>query len=156
MNLNLLSNILWFSFALLVAIAVQIPMLIKGTYNFILPNTLTIVLAVLYIHLSFNFYKVKAHVNKWYRYFVFVSNVILFIYLLNRLEVVLNLIDSMDIYKILPDKYIELAETANLLAYIKSEYLLFSVMLFVMMIYYNITIIRSFYKRAQIVKETKL
>lgn len=156
MNLNVLSNILWFVFAILVAVAIQIPMLLKGSYNFILPNTITIVLAVFYIHLSFNFYKIKAHVSKWFRYFVFVGNIILFIYLLNRLELVLNLADSMDIYKILPDKYIGLTETANLLAYIKNEYLLFSVMLFVMMIYYNITIVRSFYNRARLVKETKL
>ena len=57
MNLSLFKNVIWLFVAILVAIAIQTPMLWHGDYQFILPNTLIVVLSIIYFRNTFDSYQ---------------------------------------------------------------------------------------------------
>ena len=143
MNIPLIKSLAWLLISILVAIAIQVPMLWHGNYAFILPNTLIVVLTVLSIRNTIEFDEVGLHKNKWFRYFLFMSNLFLFIYLLNRLELLAGIIDSMDMSALIDSSTITLSESVDLFKYINKEYLILSIASFVSMFVYNIKIIHK-------------
>lgn len=156
MKAERIKTIVWLLFAALASIAVQIPMLWHGEYHFILPNFLIVFLTIVSIRNSFEFYSILFHKNKWLRYALFVLNIFLFIYILNRLELVLGVIDSMAMDQLISSDSISLNEAVDLMKYINNEFLLFSIASFVGLAIYNIRILTSFWKKASIKREKKL
>ena len=146
----------WLVFAMIASIAVQTPMLWHGEYHFLLPNLLIVFVTITSIRNSFEFYIIGLHKNKWVRYALFVFNIFLFIYILNRLELILGVIDSMAMDQLITSDSISLNEAVDLMKYINTEFLLFSVSSFVGIIIYNIRILSSFWKKATIKRERKL
>lgn len=137
--------------------AFQIPMLWHGEYTFLPYNMLIILITILYLKNTFDFKNIKLHYNKWWRYGFFVFNIFLFIFLLNRVELLLGYIDSMSIDKlILSKEYLNMNESSKLLKYINAEYLLFTISSFAAIAVYNIRILTSFWKRTKIKRERKL
>ena len=151
-----IKSIIWLFFAVLASIAVQIPMLWHGEYHFLMPNFLIVFVTIISIRNSFEFYTIALHKNKWVRYALFVLNIFLFIYILNRLELVLGVIDSMAMNQLISSDSISLNESVDLMKYINNEFLLFSVSSFVGLVIYNIRILTSFWKKATIKREKKI
>lgn len=156
MNINLIKTVIWVFVAIIVAVAVQIPMLWQGEYQFILPNSLIIFVTVLYLRNAFDFKLIGLHQNKWIKYAIFVMNIFLFIYLLNRLELMMGIIDNMDINKLIVSDTIGFNSSVELFQYINKEYLFFSVASFVAIALYNIKLLASFWKKAGIKRERQL
>ncbi len=156
MDVKLIKSLIWFSVAVLVAVIIQIPMLWQGEYHYMLNNTLIIALTILFLRNAFDFKQISLHKNKWVRYFIFVLNIFLFIYILNRLEFMLGLIDNMDMNKLITSDNMSLSASVELFQYIHKEYLFFSVASFVAIAIYNIKLLTSFWQRAQIKRERQL
>ena len=156
MNIPLIKNLTWLFIALLVAAAIQVPMLWHGEYAFLLPNTLIVVISIVSLRNTIDFDEISFHKNKWFRYFTFVLNIFLFIYLLNRLELLTGIIDSMDMSALINSSSISLSESVDLFKYINKEYIIMSIASFVAMFVYNIKILRSFWKRSNVKRERKL
>lgn len=151
-----IKSIVWLIFAVIASFAVQTPMLWHGEYHFLLPNLLIVFVTITSIRNSFEFYSIPLHRNKWVRYALFVLNIFLFIYILNRLELVLGVIDSMAMNQLISSDSISLNESVELMKYINNEFLLFSVSSFIGIIIYNIRILTSFWKKAIVKREKKL
>lgn len=157
MQADLIKNALWLSVAFIVALAFQIPMLWHGEYTFIINNMLIILVTILYLRSAFDFKNIHLHYNKWARYLIFCLNIFLFIFILNRAEVLLGYVDSMSIDKLIISKeYLSMSESAKLLAYINTEYLLFTIASFAAIAVYNLRILTSFWKRTKLKRERKL
>lgn len=156
MNIPLIKNLTWFFIAFLIAFAVQVPMLWHGKYAFLMPNTLIVVLSILALRNTFEFNEIDWHRGKWFRYFIFVINIFLFIFLLNRLELITGIIDSMDMSALIQSDTITLSESVDLFKYINKEYLILTITSFVAMFVYNIKILRSFWQRSTVKRERKL
>ncbi|MCB9257467.1 MAG: hypothetical protein H6579_10080 [Chitinophagales bacterium] len=156
MKLNYLKSLIWLFVAILLTLAVQVPMLWQGNYLFLLPNSLTILLSVLYIRNGLDFKNIEWHKNKWLRYVVFVLNIFLFIFILNRLELFLGYVDSMSIESILKIKNYENFNLIEMLQYIHNEYLLFSIASFLAIVFYNIKLFTSFWNRSKLKSERPL
>jgi len=154
---NLIKNILWITIAFIVAIAFQIPMLWHGEYTFLVYNMMLIVLTIIYIRNFFDFESLNFHYKKWWKYGIFMLNILLFIFFLNRAEILLGHVDSMAIDKLIISKeYLSMEESSKLLKYINTEYLLFTISTFVAIAVYNIKILASFWKRTKIKRERKI
>lgn len=147
---------IWLLVAVLLALAIQVPMLWQGKYLFLLPNTLCIMLTVLYIRNGLDFRNIAWHKSKWLRYIIFVLNIFLFIFILNRLELFLGYVDSMSIESILKIKNYESFNLLEMLKYINNEYLLFSVASFLAIAFYNIKLFTSFWNRSKLKSERQL
>lgn len=132
-------------------------MLWHGDYTFLSYNILIVLITVLYFRNAFDFKNLKLHYNKWARYFLFCLNIFLFIFLLNRVEILLGHVDSMAIDKLIKSKeYLSMEESAKLLKYINTEYLFFTISSFTAIAVYNIRILTSFWKRTKIKRERKI
>ena len=156
MNIPLIKNLSWLLIAIVVAIAVQIPMLWHGDYAFLLPNTMIVIISILALRNAIDFNEIGWHKNKWFRYFIFVLNIFLFIYLLNRLELLTGVIDSMDMSALIANQEMSLSESVDLFKYINKEYIILSIASFVAMFVYNIQILRSFWRKSKVKREKKL
>lgn len=157
MQANTIKNAIWVIIAIIIAISFQIPMLWHGEYNFITYNMLIIFVTVLYFRNTFDFKNIKLHYNKWARYIIFCFNIFLFIFILNRVELLLGFIDSMAIDKLInSEEYLSMSESSKLLNYINAEYLLFTISSFAAIAAYNLRILISFWKRTKIKRERKL
>lgn len=156
MNIPLIKNLSWLLIAVLVAVAIQFPMLWHGNYTFLFPNTLIIMITILSVRNTIEFEEVALHKNKWLRYFIFVLNIFLFIFILNRLELLTGIIDSMDMSALIESDSISLGESVELFKYINKEYTILSIASFVAMFVYNLKILRSFWKRSKVKRERKL
>lgn len=156
MNINLIKTIIWVFVAIIAAVTVQIPMLWQGEYQFILPNSLVVFVTVLYLRNAFDFKHISLHQNKWIKYAIFVMNIFLFIYLLNRLELMMGIIDNMDMNKLIISDTIGFDSSVELFQYIHKEYLFFSIGSFVAIAIYNIKLLASFWKKAEIKRERQL
>jgi hypothetical protein len=131
-------------------------MLWHGKYAFVLPNTIIVVATILSIRNTVEFNEIGLHQNKWFRYILFMFNFFLFIYLLNRLELLTGIIDSMNMSALIVSKTITLTESVDLFKYINKEYIILSIASFVSMFVYNIKILRSFWKNSTVKRERKL
>ena len=156
MSITSIKNILWLLIALVAAFVFQIPMLLQGKYLFFWNNTLIIVTSITYLRNTLDFDQIFYHSNKWFRYGIFVFNILLFMFILNRLEILLGHIDSMAMHNLMLSDTISLQGSVDLFQYIHKEYLIFSVASFVGIVVYNIRILRSFWKRAKIKREKQL
>lgn len=156
MNTPLVKTFIWLFVALSVSVAFQIPMLWQGTYHFLYPNLLIVFVSIITIRNSFEFYSISFHQNKWLRYFLFVLNIFIFIYIINRLEIVLGIVDSMDVQKLITSSSITFNESVALLKYVSKEYLFFSVASFVGIAIYNIRILSSFWRKSKVKREQQL
>lgn len=156
MSITSIKNILWLLIALVAAFVFQIPMLLQGEYLYFWNNTLIIITSITYLRNTLDFDQIFYHSNKWLRYGIFVFNILLFMFILNRLEIVLGHIDSMAMHKLMQSETITLQGSVDLFQYIHKEYLIFSVGSFVGIVVYNIRILRSFWKKAKIKREKQL
>lgn len=157
MQANTIKTALWVVIAIIIALAFQLPMLWHGEYTFIIPNLLIIIVTILYFRNAFDFKSIKLHYSNWARYLIFSFNIFLFIFILNRVEVLLGHIDSMAINKLIISKeYLSMNESSKLLNYINTEYFLFSISSFAAIAAYNIRILTSFWKRTKIKSERKI
>lgn len=156
MQPHLLKTIIWFIVATLVSLAVQTPMIWHGEYYFLFSNLLIVFVAIVSLRNAFEFYSIGFHRNKWLRYCILVFNLFVFIYLINRLEIILGIIDGMDVEKLITSSSISFNETVDLLKYIKKEYLFFSMASFVGIIIYNLRLLASFWKNSQLKKEQRI
>lgn len=156
MNISLLKTLIWLFVAFLVAIAFQIPMLWHGEYYLLLPNTLIIASSIFYLRNALEFNSVFFHKNKWVRYLIFVLNIVLFIYLMNRLELVMGFVDSLAMENILKTAPIDFNKSLELLNYVGKEYLAFSIASFVAIAVYNVKIFTSFWGKAKVKSERQL
>jgi hypothetical protein len=156
MNVPLIKNLTWLFIAIILALAIQVPMLWHGKYAFLFPNTLIVVVSVLALRNTLEFEQVAWHRSKWFRYIVFTGNIFLFLYLLNRLEALTGVIDSMRMSALIESDTISLSESVDLFKYINKEYIVITIASFVAMIVYNVKILRSFWKNSTVKRERKL
>lgn len=156
MDTKLIKSLIWIFVALIASFAIQIPMLWQGDYALLYPNILIVFVSIMSIRNTFEFYSIGLHKNKWLRYFLLVINLFVFIYILNRLELLLGIIDSMDMKSLITSSTITFDESVELLRYINKEYLFFSVASFVGLIIYNIRILTSFWKKSTLKREQRL
>tara|TARA_B110000037_G_C17036577_1_gene471878 strand:- start:696 stop:1172 length:477 start_codon:yes stop_codon:yes gene_type:complete len=146
MQTPLIKTLIWVLVAIITSVAIQIPMLWHGDYAFLYPNLLIVFISIMSIRNSFEFYNIGFHRNKWSRYFLFVLNIFIFLYILNRLEIVLGVIDSMDVKNLISSSTITFNETVDVLKYVNKEYLFFSIASFVGLAIYNLRLLASFWK----------
>lgn len=156
MSVKSIKNILWLLIALIAAFVFQIPMLFQGEYLYFWNNTLIILVSITYFRNALDFDQIFYHGNKWSRYGIFVFNILIFMFILNRLEIVLGHIDSMAMHKLMKSETITLQGSVDLFRYIHKEYLIFSVASFVGIVVYNFRILSSFWKKAKIKREKQL
>ncbi len=156
MSITNIKNILWLFIALIAAFVFQIPMILQGKYLYFWNNTLIIITSIIYFRNALDFDQIFYHRSKWLRYGIFIFNILLFMFILNRLEIVLGHIDSMAMNKLMQSETITLQGSVDLFRYIHKEYLIFSVASFVGIVVYNIRILSSFWKKAKIKREKQL
>ncbi len=152
-NIKLLL-VLFLSF--IAAIAFQIPMIWYGSYSLLGLNFLVIFISIFYLYSILEFKNVFYHFIKRVKQVLFLFNVFLFIYIFNRLEFVLGIVDSMAIEKLVANFPKSPSEQIRLLQYINTEYLAFSIGALIMIIVYNSRILASFWSKSTLIRETKL
>lgn len=149
-------EIVWWLIAFTLAFAVVYPITSQAEYVHILPNVLIVILTVTYLRYILTFKKLWFLKNRYLRIGWFIFNIYLFIYILNRLEVVSGAIDSFAVFDLFKHHNLTLVSEKQLIDYISVQYLSFSIASFVGIIGYNIRILASFWSRSKVKEENKI
>lgn len=144
---------LWLVVSVALAIGILYPVTSQTNYLHILPNFLVVVLAFNYLRYGVTFEKLWFLKTKAVRVGWFIINIYLFIYMLNRMELILTAIDSYAVFEVFTGHQLSLTEEKKLLDYIHVEYIVFSMAAFLGIIVYNFRILASFWRSGRVVKE---
>lgn len=149
-------EIVWWLIAFTLAFAVVYPITSQTEYVHILPNVLIVILTVTYLRYILTFKKLWFLKNRYLRIGWFIFNIYLFIYILNRLEVVSGAIDSFAVFDLFKHHNLTLVSEKQLIDYISVQHLSFSIASFVGILGYNIRILASFWSRSKVKEENKI
>lgn len=148
-----IQEFIWLLVSVLFAIGICYPVTLQAEYLHLLPNFLIVFLSLNYIRYIVTFKKLWFLKPKAVRVGWFIINIYLFIYLLNRLEVVLTAIDSVAVFEVFINHTLRISEEAELVEYIKKQYTIFTMASFLGIILFNIRLLVSFWSTSKVKKE---
>lgn len=144
--LQFTKEILWLIVAFIIAILIQLPIINEIEYKFIVANTLVIIISVFYFRMVLDFKNMFFLRKKWIKYFLFATNLFLFVFIVTRIQKVLLLFDLFSV-----STFSEISNSLSnetemfLLNYIQKEYLFFSLFSLLVIVVLNSKIIASFW-----------
>lgn len=145
--MKILKEIIWVLVALIMAAIVQLYILEKIDYKFIVSNTVVIFISVFYLRMIADYKNMFFAKNKWFRYFLFSFNLFLFVFIVTRIQQFIVLYDTFSITAY-TNNFILLSPSveADIIGYIHKEFLFFGVFSLVAIFFLNIRTIISFWR----------
>lgn len=153
---SFINELIWIVAALLVGLAICFPILYQAEYRYIGNNLLIALVSVTYIRYIITFKSLTFLKSKWTRFVWFAFNLILFIFVLNRLEYIVRWYDSFAFEMMFQNADLTVTQQKSLATYIFREYTILSIATFVSIIGYNIKILASFWSKARLKSVKKL
>lgn len=146
----LVNEVIWLAFALLLAFAVCFPILYQADYAYFVYNALIICISFTYVRYIVTFKSLLFLKSKWIRVFWFIANILLFIFVLNRMENVVRWYDSFAFFEMFQNTALSVTQQKNIADYMFTEYVIFSIATFVGIVGYNMRMLASFWANSRV------
>lgn len=150
---TVINEIIWYLVAIVFAFAVCFPVLYQANYAYLPYNLIIVVVAFTYLRYILSFKSLRFLQAKWIRVFWFVLNLLLFLFILNRMEFMVRWYDSFAFFEMFQNKAMSITEQKELADYVYKEYVIFSIASFVGIIGFNLRILGSFWKSSRVKSE---
>lgn len=154
---QLLQELVWWVITAVVCIAVLKPVTEKINYDYLIENAFFIVAGITTIRYFLFFNSLFFLKNKWVRFVFFTMNFVLWVYVLNRYEMLLQTIDYFDIgYFGMPLKPLTTHEHTTLLQYLYKEILLSGLCALLGFMLLNLRFVGSYWRVAKVRFTTRM
>jgi hypothetical protein len=134
-----------------VAYVLLLPIIQKIEYKYLIENGLFIVVGITYLRYFVFFNSISFLQPNWLRFILFTANWVLWVYILNRVEMLLQLYDEFDVIDFgMPHTALSSTEQRTLLEYLYKEILLSGLVALLAIALFNIRIIGAYWRVAKV------
>jgi len=134
-----------------IAYVLLLPILQKIEYNYLIENALFIVVGITYLRYFVFFNSISFLQPNWVRFILFTANWVLWVYILNRVEMLLQLYDEFDVIDFgMPHNALSYPQQRTLLEYLYKEILLSGIVALLAIALFNIRIIGAYWRVAKV------